>query len=57
MRTLLPPSRTFLLPLLVACSDRHATRPDREAAQRPGVFVGQLSGDAIPQDAHPAEWS
>jgi hypothetical protein len=51
MRTLLPPSRTIFLLLLVACSDRHATRPDRAAAQQAAGSVGQLSGAAVPQDA------
>jgi hypothetical protein len=51
MRTLLPPSRTILFLLLVACSDQHATRPDRTAAQQPAGSVGQLSEVAIPQDA------
>ena len=51
MTTLLAPSRTILLLLLVACSDRQPTRPDRTAAQQPAVSVGQLSDAAIPQDA------
>ena len=52
MRTLRPPSRTILLLLLlVACSDRHATRPDRTAAQQAAGALGQLSDAAIPQDA------
>src|SRR5215217_3600366 len=50
MRKLLPHSRTGLLLLLVACSDRHPTRPDRAAAQDPAAPVGQLSGVATPQD-------
>jgi len=51
MRTLFPYSRTALLVLLVACSDQHATRPDRTAAQHAAGAVGQLSDAAIPQDA------
>lgn len=51
MRTLLPPSRAIFLLLLVACSDRHATRPDPAAAQQPAGSVGQLSDAAVPQDA------
>src|SRR5215207_7019590 len=51
MRPLRPPSRTILLLLLVACSDRHATRPDHAVAQQPAVSVGPLSDAAIPQDA------
>jgi len=51
MRTLLPHSRTGLLLLLVACSDRHPTRPDRAAAQHPAAPAGQLSGVATPQAA------
>ena len=57
MRTLRPRSRTIFLLLLVACSDQHATRPDRAAAQQAAGSGGQLSDAAIPQDAStpPAE--